>query len=238
MDPWHYDTAADLDRTPIERLRNFPREPDMLVYLLRLAAAIGARAWLRVFHRLRIEGREHLPRSGSFVLVANHSSHLDALCLLAALPLSRIHHAFPAAARDYFFVNTPRMVLASIGTNAMPFERTRSPSSSLSLCRQVLDHDGACLILFPEGSRSRDGSMAPFRPGIGLIVAGTDTPVMPCRLDGAFEAWPRGRRWPRPRAVTLRIGAARRYAELPRGKQSAERIAAELEAAVRRLGEP
>src|SRR5207248_1251992 len=104
VDPWHYEPAGDLEEPLIERLRRFPREPDMLVYGLRLAAALACRGGLRLYHRLAISGRENLPRDGSFVLVANHASHLDVLCLLAALPLARIHRAFPAAAQDYFFV--------------------------------------------------------------------------------------------------------------------------------------
>jgi 1-acyl-sn-glycerol-3-phosphate acyltransferase len=80
MKHWRYDTAEDLEQPMIERLRNFPREPDILVYLLRSFAAVSMRAWLRVYHRFEITGLENLPASGSFVLVANHSSHLDAPC--------------------------------------------------------------------------------------------------------------------------------------------------------------
>src|SRR5688572_14568130 len=99
-EPWRYDTAADLDQTLVQRLQRFPREPDMLVYALRTVAALLIRAWLRVYHRLEVRGREHLPRAGSFVLVANHASHLDALTLVTALPLRSIHRVFPAAAAD------------------------------------------------------------------------------------------------------------------------------------------
>src|SRR5690242_11351741 len=97
---WHYEPASDLDRTLVERLRRFPREPDITVYLLRSLAALIVRGWLRIYHRLEICGRNHLPADKSFIIVSNHSSHLDTLCLLAALPLRRLHQAFPAAAQD------------------------------------------------------------------------------------------------------------------------------------------
>ena len=84
----------------IERLCRFPRKPDKLVYAVRSLAALGIRAWLNVYHRMEVIGREHLPAEGSYVLVANHGSHLDALSLLAALPLNKVHRAFPAAAAD------------------------------------------------------------------------------------------------------------------------------------------
>ena len=103
MKRWQYESAPDLDQSLVERLRHFPRQPDMLVYGLRSVAAVIIRAWLRCYHRLEIIGRDHLPAEGSFVMVANHSSHLDTLCLLAALPLAKLHRAFPAAAADYFF---------------------------------------------------------------------------------------------------------------------------------------
>src|SRR5688500_14885145 len=90
---WQYEPVLDLDQPLIERLRHFPREPDMLVYGMRSAASLMIRAWLRTYHRLEIIGREHLPAESSFVMVANHASHLDALCLLSALPLKKLHRA-------------------------------------------------------------------------------------------------------------------------------------------------
>src|SRR5947209_2670628 len=114
MQAWHYEPEDDLDQPLLERLRHFPRQPDMLVYGVRSIAAILIRGWLRLYHRLTITGRENLPLDRSFVLVANHASHLDTLCLLSALPLGKLHRAFPAAARDYFFVSAPRLLAAAI----------------------------------------------------------------------------------------------------------------------------
>lgn len=232
MDPWQYEPARDLEQAPLDRLRNFPREPDMLVYGLRLAAALVTRGWLRVYHRLHVTGRENLPTDRSFVLVANHASHLDVLSLLAALPLGQVHRAFPAAARDYFFVHAPRLIAAAVVVNAMPFERRAGGRHSLALCQQVLEGSGNVLILFPEGTRSTTGSVAEFKPGIGLLLAGTSHPVVPCYLHGAGHAWPKGCWLPRPRPVKLIIGRARSYADLRRGRDSAERISEELREAV------
>ncbi len=235
MDAWHYEPAGDLDEPTIERLRRFPREPDMLVYGLRLSSALLCRGWLRLFHRLEIVGRENLPAEGSFVMVANHASHLDALCLLAALPWSRLHNAFPAAARDYFFESAPRVLLAAIVVNAMPFERRTSPRQTLAICRQLLDRPGNALLLFPEGTRSTTGEVAEFKPGIGLLLAGSAHPVVPCYLEGAHRAWPKGTWFPRPRPLRLRIGTPRTFAHLDRGKDAALQIAQELREAVRSL---
>lgn len=235
MEPWRYESARDLDQTLVERLRRFPREPDMLVYGLRSLAALATRGWLRFFHRLEIIGREHLPLEGSFVIVANHSSHLDALCLLAALPLRKLHRAFPAAAQDYFFVSVPRVAVAAIAVNALPFARQVHIRQSLDLCRQLLANPGNILIIFPEGTRSTTGQIGEFRPGIGVLLAGCRMPVVPCHLTGASAAWPKGCAFPRPRSVQLRIGAPVCYDSLSPSKESALQVARSLKKAVEEL---
>jgi 1-acyl-sn-glycerol-3-phosphate acyltransferase len=232
---WQYEPAADLEQPLIERLRRFPREPDLTVYALRSLAALAVRSWLRIWHRFEVVGREHLPTEGSFVLVANHGSHLDTLCLLAALPLSKLHRAFPAAAQDYFFVSVPRLALAAVVVNALPFARRTHVRQSLDLCRQLLANPGNVLILFPEGTRTATGQIGEFKPGIGLLAAGADLPVVPCHLAGAGAAWPKGTTFPRPRRVRLRLGAPRNYAALPPGKESADHVARDLRGAVLEL---
>lgn len=228
MGSWSYAPAADLGRPFSSRLRHFPREPDVLIYGLRSLAAVIMRSWVRLYHRLEIVGQENLPLGQSFVMVANHASHLDTLCLLAALPLKRLHRAFPAAAQDYFFLRTPRMALAAITVNAMPFDRQKQIRHSLDLCRQLLGQRGSILILFPEGTRSHTGEMGDFKPGIGMLVAGTDIPVLPCYLRGAFEAWPKGQRLPRPHRLHLSIGAPRQFKSFASDRDSARKIASEL----------
>jgi 1-acyl-sn-glycerol-3-phosphate acyltransferase len=233
---WQYEPAPDLDKSLAERLRQFPREPDLTVYGLRSLVALVLRAWLRIYHRLEIVGREYLPAQGSYVVVANHTSHLDTLCLLAAMPLRKLHRAFPAAAQDYFFVNVPRLAIAAVVVNALPFGRQKNIRHSLEVCRELLGNPGNVLILFPEGTRTATGQMGPFKPGIGLLVAGTTLPVVPGYLDGGFQAWPRGKWIPRPRKLVLRIGSPRTFSDLAPGKDAAGQICAELQQAVAELG--
>jgi len=234
---WKYQTAEDLDQPLIERLRHFPREPDLLVYTFRSVGALIIRGWLAAYHRLAIRGREHLPSERSFVLVANHSSHLDALCLLSALPLRKLHRAFPAAAADYFFQSVPRIWFASVVVNALPFARQVHIRQSLGLCERLLQNPGNILIIFPEGTRSNTGEIGRFKPGIGLLLAGRDIPVIPCYLHGAFHAWRKGRWFPRPKRIEVRIGAPKTFADLPAGKESASVVAAELQSDVLRLSQ-
>jgi 1-acyl-sn-glycerol-3-phosphate acyltransferase len=233
---WQYESAPDLDKSLAERLRRFPREPDITIYGLRSLVALILRGWLRMFHRLEIVGRENLPAQGSYVIVANHTSHLDTLCVLAAMPLRKLHRAFPAAAQDYFFVSVPRLAVAAVVVNALPFGRRKHIRQSLDLCRELLTNEGNVLILFPEGTRTATGQMNEFKPGVGLLAAGADLPVVPCHLAGGFQAWPKGRWIPRPRKLVLRIGPPRNFAGLPPGKESAEQICKDLQQAVAELG--
>jgi 1-acyl-sn-glycerol-3-phosphate acyltransferase len=232
---WSYRPAEDLDASLAERLRRFPRKPDLLVYGMRTVAALVIRAWLRTYHRLTILGREHLPRERSFILVANHSSHLDAIALQAALPLNRLQRVFCAAAYDYFFQSLPLTWVATVVANALPFSRELQAGQSLNLCGALLQIPGQVLILFPEGTRTTTGALGRFKPGVGVLLAGNDALVVPCHLAGAFAAWPKGRSIPRPRKLTLRIGPPRTYANLEAGREGAFAVAADLEQAVAQL---
>src|SRR5437763_6017055 len=164
----------------------------MLDYGLRSRCALVIRGLLRVYNRFEIVGHENLRTNRSLVIVANHCSHLDTLCLLAALPLRKLHRAFPAAASDYFFQSVPRLWIAAVIVNALPFARQTRVRQSLTLCQQMVANAGTTLIIFPEGTRSTTGEVGEFKSGIGALVAGKDVAVVPCFIDGSFLAWPYG----------------------------------------------
>ena len=244
-----YDYAAAGEQAIVARLARAPREPrepSLAARATRCSAAVAVRAALRVYNRLRIGGVEHLPLGRSFVIVANHASHLDTVCLQAALPLRRLHRTHPVAAADYFFENASlaRAAAASLITNALPFARGAGGArpgnvrESLAVCRDLLADRAAghVLIIYPEGTRTTSGVVGPFKRGVGELVAGRDVPVVPCFIDGAFRAWPKGACLPRPRRVRLTFGPPRTYAHVVRGKHSAQRIADDLRRAVLELG--
>ena len=237
MKTWHYGSASDLDQSLVDRLRRFPREPDILVYGLRAFAALIIRGLLRIYNRFEIIGQENLRTNRSCVIVANHCSHLDAVCILAALPLRKLHCAFPVAAADYFFQSVPRTWVAAVIANALPFARQIRVRQSLSVCAELLGHLGNILIIFPEGTRSKTGETQEFKSGIGALVAGRDVPVLPCYLQGTFQVWPKGRRWPRPGKIRLIVGAPRNFGSRNPDKMEVSRIAAELHRVVKELRE-
>jgi 1-acyl-sn-glycerol-3-phosphate acyltransferase len=236
MTEWEYHPPPDIDETMSEHLGNFPRQPYMLVYAIRSAAALLLRTWMRIYHRLRVEGRENMPETGSFVLVCNHTSHLDTLSMLCSVPLKRLHQTFPAAAADYFFSSLPRSAVSAILINALPFDRKLKGAESLTVCSELLSNEGNVLIIFPEGTRTTTGELARFRSGIGRLLVGTDLPVLPCYLDGGRRAWPKGKTIPRPFSLRLRIGAPQSYGHLEKTSESARLICQELQESVAELG--
>lgn len=237
MNSRHYDSAYGIDQPLVGRLRRFAGEPNMLLYGLRAMIALIIRGWLRIYHRFEIVGHQNLRTNRSLVIVANHSSHLDTLCLLAALPLRKLHRAFPAAAVDYFFQSVPRTFVATVVVNALPFARRVRVRRSLSICSNLLSDPENILIIFPEGTRSETGETREFKLGIGALVAGRDVTVLPCYLQGAFRAWPKGRHLPRPTKVRLIVGAPRNYSSRGANKIDICTIAAELHRAVKELEE-
>ena len=205
------------------------------ILLLRMMVAIVLRGWLKFAHRLSIDGIEHLPSEGSFILIANHASHLDTLCLQAIFPLRKLHRVFSAASATYFFCSQHRWAAAVIVANALPLHRRMHLRESLTDCRNLLAARGNVLILYPEGTRSTNGQMGPFRPGIGALVAGTPIPVIPCYLEGTGSALAKGRWFPRPFRIRLRIGEALAYPFIASDRASHQFVARDLEQAVREL---
>ena len=91
--------------------------------------------------------------------------------------------------------------------NALPMWRKRCGSHGMAELRSRLVEEPAIYLLFPEGTRTRTGEIGSFKPGLGMLLGGADVPVIPCHLNGAFEALPPGTRWPKPKKLTLRMGA-------------------------------
>jgi 1-acyl-sn-glycerol-3-phosphate acyltransferase len=235
MEPWKLEPARDLGLTGLARSRSLLRESGLTASLVRLGFWSTFYAYLRLAHRFRVEGCEHLPAAPSFVMVANHASHFDALVLGAALRLAWRDCIFPIAAGDVFFERRGLAALVTTVINALPVWRRRPGSHEVLTLRQRLQAGNCIYLLFPEGGRTRDGQMMPFKPGIGMMVAGSAVPVVPCFLDGTFEACPPNRVVPQLVPITLRVGAPLSFADSPDARDGWRQAAAAIEAAVRAL---
>ena len=235
MDEWKLEPARDLGLPLRQRLRSLDRESGLIESALHIAWWTGIACYLKLFHRLEVAGRDHLPSRPPFVVISNHSSHLDALVLGAMLDWRSRDRVYPLAAGDTFFESLPASAFAALTLNALPIWRKGfDPRDILALRRRLLD--GPCAyILFPEGTRSRDGRMSRFRRGIGMLVAETPVPVVPCHLEGAFQAWPARRALPAFGKLRLTIGRPLDFSGVKNDAAGWTQVAAESESAVVRL---
>jgi len=139
-----------------------------------------------------------------FVAVANHSSHLDAPLIMGALPRPLARYLAAGAAGDYFFDVWWRRGLTALFFNAFPVDRSGRNPRNIN-AKMLLQHDVPVLV-FPEGTRSKDGTMGHFKPGGAALATATGVPILPVALIGAHQAHPRGSKWPktgRPLAVVF-----------------------------------
>jgi len=178
----------------------------------------------------RLSATSPLPLEPPAVFIANHTSHLDSLTFLRLAGYRGRRRLIVAAAGDYFFATRVTGFLSRFLVNAVPIDRTGNVRQSLDMIGHHLDA-GRSVAIFPEGTRSPTGRMQSFKPGIGLIAQALEVPIIPVRLEGNFEQWPKGTRWPRRGSTVVRMGGARRYSVTT----SADTIARDLQRAVERL---
>ncbi|QNN82218.1 1-acyl-sn-glycerol-3-phosphate acyltransferase [Brachybacterium sp. Z12] len=132
---------------------------------------------------------------GPFVLVANHSSHIDAPMLARCLPWAQARFLSTGVAADYFFAVWYRRLFVRVIFNAFPIDRGGSRKHA-GTSRKLL-RAGVPILVFPEGTRQLDGKMAEFKPGAAALAIGVGVPVVPAAIIGAHEAMPKGRSWPK-----------------------------------------
>jgi long-chain acyl-CoA synthetase len=159
-------------------------------------------AW-KVF-RLRVEGTEHLPKEGSFVLASNHVSSLDPCAIAAALDYGQLRHAYWAGRKDTAFSNPFKRLMCRLA-HVVPIDPHRAVFSSLAFGASVLRR-GEMLVWFPEGHRSHTGELQPFRPGLGMLLNRFPVPVVPVSIRGTHEAMPPGKVWPRLGKIVVVFG--------------------------------
>lgn len=237
MKRWDLQPAGDLGMPAGDRLRSLRRENGLISTALHGIWWFFVRNYLRVWHRLTITGQQHLPTTPPFILVANHASHLDTLALAAPLAWRLRDRIFPIAAGDVFFQTPLASAFAAWMLNALPMWRKKCGPHAMAELRRRLTDEPCAYILFPEGTRSRDGRMMPFKPGLGMLVAGARVPIIPCYLAGCHRALAPGQRWPRPGRIHLQIGEPIVFDHLPNDREGWQHISQIMEERIRTLQE-
>ena len=179
----------------------------------------------------KVEGREWVrDLERPVIFAANHSSHADTSLILHALGDRARDRTVVAAAADYWFKRPLLGNIVSLFLNTFPFSRTGGAQAQLHSSSQLLK-SGWNLVLFPEGSRSPDGRIQEFKPGVGHLANETGTPVVPLHIRGAYQIMPKGQSVPLPGPVRVRIGKPM----APGPGEGSRQFTARVEKAVRTL---
>ncbi len=163
----------------------------------------------RFYIRLQVIGdfkkiyREHK----RLILISNHSSHLDAVSIAAAVPFQYWLDLYITAAKDYWFRNPVFTYFSKHCLGAIPIDRKDRKGEAIKLCTSLLENlERIWLILFPEGTRSKDGYINMFKRGVSLFAIKTETPILFLYLEGNNELWPKGRPVPFPGVLKVHVG--------------------------------
>lgn len=162
------------------------------------------RGVLKVYFRWRVLDAHRVPPEGPVILASNHQSFLDPPLVAAALD-RRVSFLARRSLFESWWLGPFFRALRVI-----PLDREGGTGAGLQAVLAWLEAGGA-VVLFPEGTRSPDGRLQRARPGVGWVVIRSGAPVVPVRVFGAFEAWRRGQRFPKPRRLTVKYGWPLRF---------------------------
>ena len=219
MKDWNYENEqwtqlpAHLKHLPL-----FTRHFDLTSWMFRVLWAVFLKGLaFRFYVRLKVVGdfhkvhREHK----RLILISNHASHLDAVSITAAVPFRYWLDLYISAAKDYWFRNDLFTFFSKHCLGAIPIDRTDRKGEAIKLCTNLLENlENIWLILFPEGTRSKDGYINNFKRGVSLFALRTETPILFLYLEGNNELWPKGRLLPLPGKLRIHVGPVHEPAEI------------------------
>jgi long-chain acyl-CoA synthetase len=157
----------------------------------------------RTLLRIRVDGFQHLPRKGPYLICPNHQSYLDPFVLISGLPYSVFKRMFFVGYSVFFASGF--MKLAARLTNIVPVDPDSHLLRAMKTGASGL-RDGLILCIFPEGGRSYDGELQQFKKGAAILSRELSVPIIPVGIQGAYRVWPRDSIRIRPHKVTVRFG--------------------------------
>lgn len=141
--------------------------------------------FFKLYLGFRVVGRDNIPRNGAFIIASNHVSYIDPILLGTS-----VNRSLNYMARESLFLKRfPGWVMRKL--HAFPVSRDNGDLSAIRESIGILNSDKP-LVIFPEGTRSKDKALRRPKPGIGFIVARTKVPVIPAYVSGSFDAMPGG----------------------------------------------
>ncbi|HEX8436388.1 AMP-binding protein [Archangium sp.] len=189
--------------------------PEPLVTVGRQLVRLGQQAIFGGLFDVKVTGKPFIPMNRNFLVIANHTSHLD-MGLIKVVLGEQGQRLTTLAARDYFFDTALKRAYFENFTDLIPMDRHGSLRESLRLAGNAL-RQGFNLLIFPEGTRSTTGELLEFKPTLGYLALTYEVDVLPVYVKGAFEALPKGRMVPKSRELEAHVGPALTY-EMLRAK--------------------
>ena len=183
--------------------------------------------FFKFFHSFRTSGTDNLP-PGPLILAPNHASYLDP----PATGCGLFRVTYYLARHTLFKPPIASWLLPSIGS--IPVNQNSPGPSSLKNIFEVFKNKGT-LVLFPEGQRTFDGNLRKAEPGIGMIAARANVPVVPVHIIGSREAMPRNGRWHPFRPIRVVYGKPMRFTGDPKNRQDFQNFADEIMSAISKL---
>lgn len=163
-------------------------------------------AYYKLYHRLRIEGAEHIPEHGPLFIVINHLSFLEPFALGVALVGHGIlpgTHFYTVSKKELF--RFPPAAALWRTFSWFPIDRERTDMAAMRTMLSVL-RSGKMVAIAPEGTRSPTGQLQAFQPVIAKIAISRRIPILPVGASGSEKAMPVGAKFPRPYPIVLRFG--------------------------------
>jgi 1-acyl-sn-glycerol-3-phosphate acyltransferase len=183
--------------------------------------------FFKFFHSFRTSGTDNLP-PGPLILAPNHASYLDP----PATGCGLFRVTYYLARHTLFKPPIASWLLPSIGS--IPVNQNSPGPSSLKNIFEVFKNKGT-LVLFPEGQRTFDGNLRKAEPGIGMIAARANVPVVPVHIIGSREAMPRNGSWHPFRPIRVVYGQPMRFSGDPKSRQDFQKFADEIMSAISKL---
>lgn len=183
----------------------------------------------KIFFRLKIFGRENFPQNGSLIVASNHASFLDPMIVGVGAPLKLDYLARDTLFRSKFFAKVLYLC------NVSPLKRESGDINAFKLTLNKLSK-GRKILIFPEGTRSKDGDLQSPKSGIGFLQTVSKADILPCYVKGSMAAWPRHSRFPRFRPVSLYFGKPLRF-EKSMSVDKRERYEQIADTAMKAIGE-
>lgn len=212
MREWNYDNDQ-WTKLPayMKHLPLFTHHYDLTSRVIRFIWSLILKNWFYTMYiRLNVVGGDFddlYKKHKKLIIISNHASHLDATSIAASIPRKHWMDLYIAAAKDYFFSNPLFTFFSQHCLGAIPIDRKDRKGEAVNLIISLLkDLDRMWLVIFPEGTRSKDGKVHEFKRGISIFAEKTKTPILFLYIDGNLRLWPKGAIFAKPGKLTVHIG--------------------------------